>query len=250
MDSSDPIESWSIEPILAGKVKHGIPKEDLYGHLHFHVRDKLEAFGRRIADLQIRFNLYCMDAAALPNVLPTCPRFDRVEVANMTDLPYLGLNTTLTVCGPLLKSPDENPHATLITMFMNAAELAERDLGQVYTRRQMKPGMEKARKFMPITPDMLVPNTSGAPAAIRMACAHNLFRDYDGLFAHYMDIFHFKDAGEAACLRIKDAHTIIDQWPMRLKKKFGEPGAQREFDLLMQSNSLGNERYVEWARER
>ncbi|UKZ69119.1 uncharacterized protein TrAtP1_010132 [Trichoderma atroviride] len=40
-------------------------------------------------------------------------------------------------------------------------------------------------------------------------------------------------------------NTVVEKWPMRLKKKAGQPGAQEEFDLLFGSGH-GNERYVEW----
>jgi hypothetical protein len=43
-------------------------------------------------------------------------------------------------------------------------------------------------------------------------------------------------------------HTVVDEWPTRLKLKYGQPGAQEEFDTLVSSEVWGTERYVEWKR--
>lgn len=47
---------------------------------------------------------------------------------------------------------------------------------------------------------------------------------------------------------MKQKHTIVEKWPLRLQLKHGQPGAQSEFDILQASNHTGHERYVEWRR--
>lgn len=54
----------------------------------------------------------------------------------------------------------------------------------------------------------------------------------------------FKECGLLTDMVMKE-NTIVEKWPMRLKKKAGQPGAQEEFDLLL-GTGHGNERYVEW----
>jgi hypothetical protein len=49
-------------------------------------------------------------------------------------------------------------------------------------------------------------------------------------------------------LMVKEKHTIIEKWPMRLKRSLPQPGAQEEFDILQASGHSGSERYVEWKR--
>lgn len=49
-------------------------------------------------------------------------------------------------------------------------------------------------------------------------------------------------------LKIKEPHTIIKKWPMKLKARPSDPEAQKEFDLLQASMHSGSERYVEWRR--
>lgn len=232
-------------------MNHGIPKEDRYGRLYFYIRDKLETFCRRTASSakKHRFHLYCLDAADLPfhlnNNLERL-RFDRVEVANIAEMPYLGLEKTLQSCGSLLKTPAVNPHATLIALFMNAIHIAEKDLGQDYAVKSFEPAMTTTMKFAPAEPSVL--NNKTGAAAMRIIQAKDIFRDLDHLFGHYMRINNFDKVGREAGLRMKTANTVIDPWPLRLRKRYGEPGAQEAFDRLMESGSAGIERYVEWVR--
>lgn len=228
---------------------HGIPKEDRYGRLYFYIRDKLERFCRRAASAKkLRCHLYCGDAADLPLHLNSNlekMKFDRVEVANIVEMPYLGLQKTLQPCGTLLKTAAENPHATLIGLFMNAVHYAEKDLGQEYIVKSLTSAFGKVMKFVPVQPSDRQKN--GA-AAVRNVEAKDIFRDFDHLFGHYMRMEDFDKASREAGLRMKTANTVIDAWPLRLRKGYGEPGAQEAFDRLMESGSSGNERYVEWMR--
>ncbi len=230
-------------------MNHGIPKEDRYGRLHFYIRDMLEKFCRRIAGgSKLRFHLYCVNAADLSfylnNKLENL-RFDRVEVANIVDRPYLGLAQTLRTCGPLLKPSAENPHATLIALFMNAIHLAEENLGDDYLAASFKSAIAQIAKFAPA--QLSRSNATGAASAFRIQ-ARDVFRDFDRLFAHYMGMEGFDRAGREAGMRMKAANTVIDAWPLRLGKEYGEPGAQEAFDRLVASGSSGSERYVEWVR--
>lgn len=48
---------------------------------------------------------------------------------------------------------------------------------------------------------------------------------------------------------MKAQHTITEEWPLALKLKYGQPGAQKEFDMLLESEQhRGKERYMEWTR--
>ena len=249
-DSSDPVDGWPVEAVKSSGMNHGIPEEDRYGRLYFYVRDKLETFCRRIASAKKhRFHLYCVSAADLPVYLDRNIeklKFDRVEVANIAEMTYLGLEKTLQTCGSLLKTPAMNPHATLIVLFMNAIHYAEQDLGQDYVRKSLKSAVEKTMKFLPPSLSS-VSNKTGAEA-MRMIAAKDIFRDTDHLFGRYMKMENFDKVTKEAGLRMKTANTVIDAWPLRLRKGYGEPGAQEAFDRLIESGSAGNERYVEWAR--
>lgn len=47
---------------------------------------------------------------------------------------------------------------------------------------------------------------------------------------------------------MKQTNTVVEKWPLRLKLRCGQPGAQSEFDVLEASGNIGHERYVEWKR--
>jgi hypothetical protein len=48
-------------------------------------------------------------------------------------------------------------------------------------------------------------------------------------------------------LEMKDTHTIIEKWPLSLKKRQGDPGAKEEFKNLAAFGHLGTDRYIEWT---
>lgn len=45
---------------------------------------------------------------------------------------------------------------------------------------------------------------------------------------------------------IKKMHTIVEKWPFSLKLKYGQPGAQEEFQIVRSSEHTLAVRYVEW----
>ena len=60
------------------------------------------------------------------------------------------------------------------------------------------------------------------------------------------DVFEFAKAKGLHGLIMKDSHTIIEKWPMRLKKRMGQPGAKEEFEMYCEAGSDGMVRYAEW----
>ena len=248
-DSADPTDSWPIEAVQSSGSNHGVPKEDWYGRLYFYIRDKLEQFCQKIASGKMfRLHLYCMNATDLPFYLSKNVEkvaFDRIEVANIVDMPYLGLDITLQTCGPLLRTAAENPHATLIALFMNAVYHAEKDLGDTYIKDSMQLAMKKVVQFLPVKE---IPINRTSAAMVRMMLAKDIFRDLDHLFTHYMKLTDFSKASREAGMTMRTRNTVIDPWPLRFRKEYGEAGAQEAIDQLMSSSSSGNERYVEWVR--
>lgn len=245
-DSSDPIDSWPIKAVIGSGAKYGVPQEDLYGHLHFYVRDKLEAFCNKITSTQIHFHLYCMDAVALPSFIETRLQFDRIEVSDLADLPRLGLSQTLQTFSPLLRSPQANQHATLITLFADAVAEAECSLGLDYIQKTSKTVFRKTTQFIDFPVPAYQPQH---PQYLRVMRAKDSFRDFDRLFAHYMTaVEDFGDAAKRAGVEVKSQNSVVKAWPFRLTRKLGEKGAREAFDLLEASRLVGSERFVEWVR--
>ncbi len=125
---------------------------------------------------------------------------------------------------------------------MNAIPLAEADLGDAYMDASFASTFAQIAKF---APEQL--SASGAATAFRIQ-ARDVFRDLDRLFVRYMGMEGFDSAGREAGVRMKEANTVVDAWPLRLEKEYGKPGAQEAFDRLVASGSSGSERYVEWVR--
>jgi len=57
---------------------------------------------------------------------------------------------------------------------------------------------------------------------------------------------HFQEIGCHLGLTMERPHTIIEEWPMRLKLLPDLAGAKEEFEILLASSHTGAERYVEW----
>jgi len=95
-----------------------------------------------LSSMDITVQLLEYDASDLPNYLKTLPReqrfFDRIEVSNIVDGGYLGLERTLTTLVPWLKPADVNPHATLLGLFLNAVAECEDPSDTAATKRTLR----------------------------------------------------------------------------------------------------------------
>lgn len=145
-DSADPLDGWSLPEIL--KQNAGPASNDIYGKLHRHVSELLRSFHRSLTSRQCTFRFLHKDANDLAENLQDKLGFDRIEVnhtnhasaltflslitmhtqtSNIADEAYLGTAGCLALLGTMLKTPDLNPHATLLTLYMNAVDEMARD---------------------------------------------------------------------------------------------------------------------------
>ncbi|KAI9783495.1 MAG: hypothetical protein M1835_003794 [Candelina submexicana] len=246
-DSADPLNSWSSN-FVTGSCQHRIiPNYDCYGQLYFGLLELFKRFCAKIDTHKVRFRLYELDAVELPALLDKEKSgFDRIEVSNIADRCYLGPQRTLQTFAPLLKSPVLNSHAVLVTLFMNACHEMKSEADEIAAMRDT---IQQAACFLNVAaPQSALRQWS--PMMIQLMGAKDLFRDYDVLFRRYMEAFQFGRLGREVGLsmRVPEDHRIIDAWPLRLKKRFGEPGAKEEFDQRIGSGAVGSERYVEWVK--
>lgn len=163
------------------------------------------------------------------------------KVSNIADRGYLGPKTTLTTFGPLLKGVAQNPHATLVALFLNATHEMD-TLGDLSVR--MASEIKQVQQYLPTGHEILSRGTFD-PDLINFVAAQELSRDYDPLFERFMNECSFREISRKSKLIMKEENTIIGKWPMRLKKD----ATQTEFKLLHASGHTGSERYVEWKRE-
>lgn len=244
-DSSDPIDSWPIKAVIGSGAKYGVPPEDLYGHLHFYIRDKLKSFCDTINSTTIQFHLYSMDPITLPSFISPNLQFDRIDLSDLPDQPHLNLSQTLQTFTPLLKPSKVNPHATLLTLFVDAVPAAERSMGLDYITKSSKHVFRRTNRFVDFPNPAYQPDH---PQYLRVLKMKDSFRDFDRLFAHYMTVVGFGEVGKEAGVVMKGENTLVKAWPFRLVKKWGEKGAKEAFEFLEASKAVGSERFVEWVR--
>ncbi|KAI4263388.1 MAG: hypothetical protein L6R42_001467 [Xanthoria sp. 1 TBL-2021] len=251
-DSADPREGWPMQSVLSTLHVDRNAKNDVNGLLYFHIRSIIERFCHRLQNpvSKVKLMPYCVDAASLPGCFSTETRssgFDRIEVSNIADEAYLGLFRTLGTFAPLLKHHSVNPQATLITLFLNACEIADRQMGNRSDSKVQSSQLKQVMKYLPFNPRHM--GVTNSPEMMKVMAANDLVRDYDRIFAFYMDVVMFEACSKQTGVKMRQRNAIVEAWPMRLKKKPGEKGADEEFQGLMASSSSGAERYVEWVRE-
>ncbi|KAL9097609.1 MAG: hypothetical protein Q9165_000506 [Trypethelium subeluteriae] len=165
-----------------------------------------------------------------------------LQVSNISDAGYLGIAGTLRIFGHLLDSPHDNPHATLVTLFMNAVEET------VNEKREAESFQAEIMQLTKYLPPKTLSFSNGDPFMVNMLSARPLVRDVESLFNTYMEFHRFKEAEKLHDVKMKESHTVIEQWPTRLKLQHGEPGWEDEFKIKHSSGHSGNQRYVEWKR--
>lgn len=117
-DCIDPTDGWDMNKVLEFGKSINLPKNDLMGNLYFYVRDRLCKVANLFQTNQLTFDIYCQDACELAKIcLKQVMKFDRIDVSNICDDNYLGLDQILTDWSPLLN--DKNKYSALITCFIN-----------------------------------------------------------------------------------------------------------------------------------
>jgi hypothetical protein len=99
-------------------------------------------------------------------------------VANICDGGYVGIKNTLSLLSPLLQSPRQNPHATFITLFINAVKEAVKRGGS----KDEVPNMQFLTKYLPL-PRTLSPHDADM---MRIWDARDLALDLDKFFNRYV----------------------------------------------------------------
>jgi hypothetical protein len=76
------------------------------------------------------------------------------QVSNICDRAYIGLAPTIGIFAPLLQEPIANPHATLITLFMNAVEEEFMNSGEDHDMNVIMKEMALVAEYLPHRPNM------------------------------------------------------------------------------------------------
>ncbi|KFZ20600.1 hypothetical protein V501_00028 [Pseudogymnoascus sp. VKM F-4519 (FW-2642)] len=243
-DNADPLNGWSLKEVEDNS--SGAASNDIYGKLFYYLRTELRAFVLRLSDLQVSFRLFQLNASDLPNHLESSS-FSRIEVSNILDRGYLGIHRTVFSMMPLLQGPLVNPHATLITLFMNAVDESMTNKDQMALITKHSPEAKRLLRYLPPI-DMGMLMNPGSPDIIRYLCAQDIVATYDHIFNRYANDMKFSETAQYIGAAVQEKHAVIEKWPFKLKLRPGQPGAQEEFDRLLRGGVSGKERYVEWKR--
>ncbi|KAK5687370.1 hypothetical protein LTS10_001508 [Elasticomyces elasticus] len=241
-DSGDPLGGWDWAEVLAAD--GGLATNDIYGKLYTHVKDVLGKFWDTLRSRTIDFKLINVDALTIGQYFPQ-NKFARIETSNIADDGYLGATQTLLYVTSLLKSPAENPHATVLLLFMNAVEDTISEEEQL---KIMPAEVKRVLKFMPLDmQDSAATARYGKENVLRSYAAINV-RDGTKYFEQYTRARNFTKTAEVLKMSPKIQHTIVEKWPLKLKLLPHQQGAKEEFMTLLQSPHQGIERYMEWQR--
>jgi hypothetical protein len=71
-----------------------------------------------------------------------------------------------------------------------------------------------------------------------------MFWDFNRVWERFRKVFISQEAGNVCGMKMKSKNSIVEMWPLRLKKN----ATQEEFTRLHASGHSGCERYVEWTR--
>lgn len=176
LDNADPRHGWAAEDVA--NAPYGPASADIYGKLYFYLRRTLSSFMTRLRDLEkASFKLFQVDAASLPDHLELAS-FARIEVSNISDYGWLGIHRTLFHMIPLLQNKVDNPHATLITLFLNAVEETE--------NQNTKPDSASTRKLLQYIPLTSVWPSRYDPTLVKFDMARDLVTDHDTVFDRYV----------------------------------------------------------------
>ncbi|KAF5234485.1 hypothetical protein FAUST_7573 [Fusarium austroamericanum] len=237
-DNSDPLSGWSIKEIEATWI--GPATSDIYGKLFRHVKCLLKAFVERLSSSSMTFKLLQVDASDLPSHQLE-RSFDRIEVSNISDSAYLSIHKTVAIMSPLLQPSSVNPHATLITLFMNMVHY-NKTMGDKVNESASIPTLLEFLQLRHL------PVNDRDPEFVKIKCALDRVQNYDHILNKIAKTFNFSDFPQYMGVTIKEKHTIVEKWPYRLKRKPHQRGAKEDFDLSMRGGTSGKELYLEWKR--
>ncbi|KAL9081614.1 MAG: hypothetical protein Q9159_007204 [Coniocarpon cinnabarinum] len=244
-DSQDPLEGWSmsdISKLCKNASARPALQNDLYGQLSFFMRHLLAIVHRRLREQPCYFNMSCLPVSQLGAVVVE-GSLDRIEVSNIIDEHYIGVSATLNACAPFLQT--RNKHATIIGVFINVMHIPEQWNRIAFgpTRTQL----QQSGNFLQYCPTSRLSSVED-PHIIRLLEATSMFAPLDAWFRDFEYTSQLVALSRGYNLKMKQTHTIISKWPLRMTKTFGQPGAQEEFDNLLAFGTNGFERYVEWGR--
>jgi hypothetical protein len=100
-------------------------------------------------------------------------------VANISDCGYVGPHLTVALMAPLLRNPAVNPHATLVTLFMNAVDKDFTDRDRVVEATENSQSTDTLIKYIQPTRSL---TSEYDPALVKFSLARDCVTPYDRCF--------------------------------------------------------------------
>ncbi|USW53875.1 hypothetical protein Slin15195_G071940 [Septoria linicola] len=241
-DSTLPIDGYSREEVLAAG--SSAVKNDLFGKLYIHLYGLFTKFRQRAKAFRLTFQMFNVAVDDLPVVLAE-QHYDRIDASNVSESSYLSVKDTVSLLAPLLWLPPVNKHATLITFHLDAVIDRIRDYPDVEVEKAAR-SLAMLMVKLKLTGSSL--QATCPSASVLVIRAQDYVRDVDKYFDAHKVIEDFRKVERLTSMRIKQQHTVIEEWPTRLKLKYWQPGAQQEFDQAFGGAHKGMERYLEWKK--
>ncbi|KAK3053334.1 hypothetical protein LTR09_005503 [Extremus antarcticus] len=243
-DQMKPVDGWLMSDVLS--TSNGPAINDVNGKLYHHVRNKLTLFRHRFAHHECHFHMLNVHAEGMPFYFKDLP-FDRIEVSNISDRGYMGVREVIAHLSPLLRAPQDNPHATLITLFMSAVSdsWTTKEGGKSSDAELLRASLYLGRPVFETTGP---PILKSDPFYALIMASMQLVRNGDEYCDKYMTTYKFKNVERDFGVAMKEPHTVLGKWPLGLKIPPRQPGWKEEFEQLRATYSRGVERYVEWKK--
>ncbi|OJA14610.1 hypothetical protein AZE42_07966 [Rhizopogon vesiculosus] len=204
-DYADPLEGWDIGPILEAGRAHGAQPEDIYG----------------LTTEAIHLSSVIREGVLSPLGIPASIRFDRIEVSNILDINYVGIEDVLTHWGPLLK---DSRTAALVGYFMNWGFFQPngdaQSAGRIETKKILNTFIEKGR-FPGIGPDGRISDPRDLQLGFYlMANDMNVAYENSQAFSQFLKRQKLEDLLRKTKLKLRKTHTIV---PHRYKVPLDAP---------------------------
>ncbi|GKZ74780.1 hypothetical protein AnigIFM50267_001270 [Aspergillus niger] len=124
-----------------------------------------------------------------------------VQVSNVSDQGYLGIHRTLNATVPLLQTPVNNPHATLITFFLNAVD--ETLTAQDRAKETFElPTKKHISGYLPSKEQSIITQCNKIGQLITVQA---MIKDYSHIFER------MREAAKSTGTVMKQSHTIVEE---------------------------------------
>ncbi|KAJ3503961.1 hypothetical protein NLJ89_g8195 [Agrocybe chaxingu] len=209
-DSQDPLSCWSYDELQSNIEKYSLPSNDLYGALYFHLLGQFRLFAYALGTRELCFTLLGEDARHIPTTLPKL----------LKDITKNSIN----------------PHATLITLFLNYS--METPIPEAAEIRAFEGNMKIIRPLLLKDGEAVPPKHPCNSGCMKLMTWMGYFDDRE------------KQWREKTGMKQRMRRTVIEKTPYRVKKDMRIDNVLKDVKHLDVTGLAGNECYIEWVRAR